>query len=254
VTRIDRKPDAAETPWLPKPPEAPRAPGSSFDSVLAGVQRQALPAATASVAAPSPAQQADPGQAARLVAAGADLESILPLFLQGLPTRKPAVNAAAAYKAYAPGGTPTERFGELKPLFVAAQQQTGVPWQVQAAQWALETGWGQHTPKDAETGRDSYNLFGVKGQGPAGSVSAATREFVNGQMVQVVDQFRAYTSPAESVLEHALLLTTPRYAMAPGSSLQAWTENLQRQGYATDPEYARKLWQILEQQGWDLEA
>lgn len=250
VTRIDRKPEANATAWLPQAPEAPQAPGTapSFGQVLANVTRPA--------AAPTPsvADHAAAGQkAAELVAAGADIETVLPLFFQGLPVKAPAVAATTASQAYGATGSAAQRLQQIKPLFTLAEQQTGVPWQIQAAQWALETGWGLYTPKDATTGQESYNLFGIKGVGPAGSVSARTTEVVDGQSVAVTDQFRAYNSAAESVLEHARLLTTGRYALPAGTSLQAWTENLQRQGYATDPQYAGKLWQIIEQNGWETE-
>jgi len=157
----------------------------------------------------------------------------------------------AAYKAQG-----MEKFQQLKPYFLKAEQETGVPWQIQAAQWALETGWGRYTPKDLVTGRESHNLFGVKGTGPAGSVTAATVEYVNGQMVQTTAQFRAYHSEAESILEHARMLAGPRYraALACGRDLKAWTEMLgpQHLGYATDPQYSQKLWQIITENGWHL--
>ena len=247
VSRIDRKPEAAGTPWLPQAPEAPRSPGApAFGQVLASVTRPAT------APAPSVADHAAAGQkAAELIANGADIESVLPLFFQGLPVKAQAVPASAASQAYGATGSAAQRLQQIKPLFTLAEQQTGVPWQIQAAQWALETGWGLYTPKDITSGQESYNLFGVKGVGPAGSVSARTTEVVDGQNVGVVDQFRAYNSAAESVLEHARLLTGSRYALPAGTSLKAWTEHLQRQGYATDPQYAGKLWQIIQQNGWD---
>lgn len=156
----------------------------------------------------------------------------------------------AAYKAQT-----MERFQELKPWFVIAERETGVPWQIQAAQWALETGWGRSTPKDQRTGQESHNLFGVKGSGPAGSVTAATTEYVDGELVATTAQFRAYRSEGESILEHARLLTEPHYAkaLACGRDLKAWTEQLgpENLGYATDPDYSQKLWKIITDNGWD---
>lgn len=166
----------------------------------------------------------------------------------------PAAYAKAAVSAPA-SGTALERFNTLKPHFLQAERETGVPWQIQAAQWALETGWGSATPKDSATGRESYNLFGIKGTGPAGSVESATTEFAGGRMVRTVDRFRAYNSYTESIVEHARLLTSDYYkpAHAAGKNLKAWTDMLgpQRLGYATDPDYSRKLWQIIRENGWD---
>ncbi|MGE5672987.1 MAG: glycoside hydrolase family 73 protein [Mycobacterium leprae] len=167
-----------------------------------------------------------------------------------------ATVSAAGYAGTA--ASPAERFQSLKPWFKYAEQQTGVPWQIQAAQWALETGWGQSTPRDLTSGQESNNLFGVKGQGPGGSVRAVTSEIVNGESVQEVAEFRAYGSVGESVLDHARLLTSPHYApaMAAGKDLKAWTEQLgpQHLGYATDPNYSQKLWQIITENGWNREA
>jgi peptidoglycan hydrolase FlgJ len=56
--------------------------------------------------------------------------------------------------------------------------------------------------------------------------------------------FRAYGSPHESVQDYVRLLRdNPRYADAlnTGSDVKAFADALQRGGYATDPDYARKL-------------
>lgn len=66
--------------------------------------------------------------------------------------------------------------------------ETGVPAAVTVAQAIIETGWGKHTIGEAK------NLFGIKGRGPAGSVRAPTREFINGQWVTVNADFAKYDS------------------------------------------------------------
>lgn len=168
-----------------------------------------------------------------------------------------ASGGALAASGTAPGaaatGSPAQRFAELKPHFLQSERETGVPWQVQAAQWALETGWGAATPKDLQTGQESHNLFGVKGEGPGGSVRARTKEFVNGREVETVASFRAYNSPLESIVEHAHLLTTSRYApaRAAGTDVHRWAQMLGPLGYATDPAYGSKLSQIIRENGWD---
>ena len=65
------------------------------------------------------------------------------------------------------------------------QVKTGVFASVTIAQAALETGWGQFIPVDKYTGKLSYNLFGVKGVGPAGSVTCQTWEVIDGKKVVV---------------------------------------------------------------------
>ena len=80
--------------------------------------------------------------------------------------------------------------------------------------------------------------------GTARSVQANTQEFVAGVAARVDASFRAYGSPAESVEDYVRVIRdNPRYAGAlnTGSDVQAFANALQRGGYATDPDYARKL-------------
>ena len=57
-------------------------------------------------------------------------------------------------------------------------------------------------------------------------------------------KFRAYDSYEDSFRDFARLVTqNPRYAQASQqtASVQAYTNGLQKAGYATDPDYAAKL-------------
>jgi len=127
-------------------------------------------------------------------------------------------------------------------------QKTGMSAALQTAQAILETGWGQSVPVDKYTGKFSYNLFGIKGTGPAGSVISNTWEEYNGQTYRVDANFRAYNSVAESWADHKeLLLTASRYepfrAVMHDSVQGAWA--LKRAGYATDSKYPLKLMDII---------
>jgi flagellar protein FlgJ len=117
------------------------------------------------------------------------------------------------------------------------------------AQAALETGWGQRMPRTAD-GNSSLNLFGVKaGNEWSGARAVAdTVEISGGVARQTRTAFRAYGSIEESVGDFArLLASSPRYreAVAAGSSAQAYVQSIARAGYATDPEYANKLNDVL---------
>jgi flagellum-specific peptidoglycan hydrolase FlgJ len=79
-----------------------------------------------------------------------------------------------------------------------AKAATGVPASVTVAQAIVETGWGKHTIGEAK------NLFGIKGRGPAGSVRAPTREYINGKWITVDADFAKYDSFEQSITEHAL--------------------------------------------------
>lgn len=129
-------------------------------------------------------------------------------------------------------------------------QKTGMSAALQTAQSILETGWGQSVPVDKYSGKLSYNLFGIKGKGPAGSVIYKTWEVYNGQVYNVDAEFRAYNNVEESWADHkSFLLNSERYEpfrqVMHDSTQGAWA--LKRTGYATDPEYALKLMRIIKQ-------
>lgn len=113
---------------------------------------------------------------------------------------------------------------------------------------ALETGWGAHTPK-THFSQDSFNYFGIKADNWNGSeVTNTTIEFNGYKMIEVQDKFRAYDSPSASFDDFAsLLLNSTRYQNALKSShdAKAFVEELQKAGYATDPNYAKKVISIL---------
>ena len=49
-------------------------------------------------------------------------------------------------------------------------KRSGMSAALQTAQAMLESGWGQSIPVDKYNGELSYNLFGIKGTGTAGTV------------------------------------------------------------------------------------
>ena len=140
--------------------------------------------------------------------------------------------------------TPEERakfVSQLMPQATEAARELGVDPRSLIAQAALETGWGKSQP-----GGDSNNFFGVKaGAGWDGaSRLASTQEFESGVGSSVDARFRAYGSASESVNDYVhVIRDNPRYAAAlnTGDNVQAFAAALQQGGYATDPEYARKL-------------
>jgi len=114
-------------------------------------------------------------------------------------------------------------------------QRTGLDPRVVIAQAALETGWGKSAPGN--------NYFGIKSHGESGGNNLGTWEVVNGQRVNVNDNFRAYESMGESADGYANFLeTNPRYrSMLSASDIDAQIQELGRSGYATDPQYANKI-------------
>ena len=124
-------------------------------------------------------------------------------------------------------------------------QQSGIPASFMLGQAGHETGWGKSEIKTAQGG-NSFNLFGIKaGKGWSGKVAEiTTTEYVNGAMRKVTAKFRAYSSYEDSFRDYARLINeSPRYEQARSqtASAGAYAAALQKAGYATDPEYARKL-------------
>jgi peptidoglycan hydrolase FlgJ len=132
-----------------------------------------------------------------------------------------------------------------------ASRASGIPAKFMLGQAALESGWGRREIKGRD-GSNSHNLFGIKaGPGWKGRVvETATTEYVNGKPQVRVEKFRAYDSYADSFKDYARLLSNnPRYekalAAANGTDAAGFARNLQRAGYATDPNYATKLASII---------
>jgi len=134
---------------------------------------------------------------------------------------------------------------DVWPYAERAASSLGVDTEVLLAQSALETGWGRHVPLKAD-GSSSYNLFGIKAdqrwQGER--VEIVTREFRHGAMQQEKAEFRAYDSLPEALNDYVEFIRgNPRYqkALEHGYDAEAYARELQQAGYATDPDYARKI-------------
>lgn len=123
--------------------------------------------------------------------------------------------------------------------------EAGIPASFMLGQAGHETGWGRSEIKNAD-GSNSFNLFGIKATaGWTGKVAEiTTTEYVNGDARKVTAKFRAYDSYEDSFRDYARLIgNSPRYqaAMQSLDSAQAFATQLQKAGYATDPQYAAKL-------------
>jgi hypothetical protein len=116
-----------------------------------------------------------------------------------------------------------------------------VPVSIVIAQGALESGWGQKVVGNA--------YFGIKGKSPSGSSTTfATTEFVNGKKIGITDTFRAYKDIDEAADDYGRMLAqNPRFAacFAYASDPLKFADQLQANGYATDPTYASKLKSII---------
>ena len=168
--------------------------------------------------------------------------STLSLAAPGLrtPTTAPAVSASEP--------APKGRDDFVQHLSATAErvaQDSGIPASFMLGQAGHETGWGKSEIKNAD-GSSSFNLFGIKAsKGWTGKVAeVTTTEYIDGTPRKVVAKFRAYDSYEDSFRDYARLINnSPRYekARAQTDSATAYAAALQKAGYATDPQYARKL-------------
>lgn len=121
----------------------------------------------------------------------------------------------------------------------------GVLPSITIAQAILESGWGKSGLTKA-----SNNLFGIKaGGGWAGdTIDYPTKEYVNGQYIDVIATFRKYPSLDESMVDHGKFLNeNPRYREIIGEEdYKTAAQGLQRAGYATAPNYAEVLVDIIQ--------
>jgi len=146
--------------------------------------------------------------------------------------------------------TDQQRFvRQLLPAAKMVASKMGLSPVALIAQAALETGWGKHMTSNSN-GSSGNNLFGVK----AGShwqgqqTTENSMEYQQGKPVMQRSSFRSYTSVVQSMQDYANLITgTDRYqqAKAVAHDPEAYFDALQSAGYATDPNYAQKLKQVL---------
>lgn len=131
-----------------------------------------------------------------------------------------------------------------------ASQQSGVPHHLILAQAALESGWGQRQIR-RENGDPSFNIFGVKASGSwkGPTTEITTTEYENGEAKKVKAKFRVYSSYLEALSDYVGVLSrNPRYAaVTQAATAEQGAQALQKAGYATDPQYARKLTSMIQQ-------
>jgi flagellum-specific peptidoglycan hydrolase FlgJ len=140
--------------------------------------------------------------------------------------------------------------GMVAPPAQAAAKATGVPASITLAQAALESDWGR-----SGLTLKAKNFFGMKGSGPAGSVTMPTKEVIGGKTITVNAAFRAYHSFQESCDDHAKHLATakrPNGTLIYAEAMKHTADARKFAGalvgiYATDPKYADKLCKLMDE-------
>jgi flagellar protein FlgJ len=216
-------------------------PSKLTDRLLAGI----VPSATAADGQPLAQNDWIPAKA---FAAPADTA-------QGLSGTDAITGRRIAQPPLAPGkaafGSKDEFIAAMLPMAEQAAEKIGVDPRYLVAQAALETGWGKSIIRQQD-GSSSHNLFGIKSHTTweGDSARVLTTEFKGGKAVKEAASFRAYDSFAHSFDDYVSFLQgNGRYekALASTDKPEQFARELQKAGYATDPQYARKIAQIARQ-------
>jgi len=123
----------------------------------------------------------------------------------------------------------------------AAHAKWHIPASISIAQWAVESARGTRMPAG------SNNPFGIKAAPGQPSVTARTREVVNGQSIHINAPFRKFATIAEAFDKHGeLLATSGHYANARSKlpDADAFADALTGV-YATDPNYGATLKSVM---------
>ncbi len=145
--------------------------------------------------------------------------------------------------------TPNDFIKEMRPYAEDAASKLGVPANILLAQSALETGWGNKVIQHQD-GQSSHNLFGIKAneQWNGQHASVSSLEYVNGNAKREVSNFRVYESYKQSFDDYVdFIKSNNRYhaALQKSNDGEGYIKALQDAGYATDPEYAEKVIDII---------
>lgn len=134
----------------------------------------------------------------------------------------------------------------IAPEAQAMQKQYHVYASITMAQAILESDWGS-----SKLAADYHNLFGIKGEG-ANSKVLSTKEYTNGKWVVIKGRFRVYDSWADSIKDHTRLMVKGTaynqqnyQEVINATDYQTAAKALQKAGYATDPDYAQKLINVI---------
>jgi peptidoglycan hydrolase FlgJ len=147
-------------------------------------------------------------------------------------------------------GSPSEFLKALSPIAKDVASVLGVDHKVLLAQAALETGWGKKIIKRAD-GTSSFNLFNIKALGnwPEDKrAMVSTLEYKNGVGKHEQAPFRTYGDFKESFMDYMnLIKNNQRYqnAIKNVSDPKTYLNELQKAGYATDPSYSDKIFNLL---------
>ena len=148
---------------------------------------------------------------------------------------------------------------QYQDLAIAEMQRTGIPASITLAQAILESSCGR-----SDLACQANNHFGIKcgGTWDGKSYHKEDDDYENGKLVKSC--FREFKSVQDSYIAHSEFLMDSGKAGRYGflfdldpTDYKGWSKGLSKAGYATDPQYANRLIEIIEKYElyrFDIEA
>lgn len=137
----------------------------------------------------------------------------------------------------------------VAPIAQKEDRPYGIFPSITIAQACLESDYGR-----SELARKYNNLFGVKGTDPNTSQVMTTKEFVNGQWHIIHGRFQIYDSYDSAIHAHTMLFVrgttwnpNQYQHVLNAKDYISQAKALETDGYATDPGYAVKLINIVQE-------
>ncbi len=167
---------------------------------------------------------------------------IVHLFITSMVSLAAAAQLGMA-QAPPPGNSPESYIEQWKNVATAAMAEHGIPASITLAQGLLESRNG-----NSILATEANNHFGIK----------CTSDWDGGKVYHDDDRkndcFRKYRRAEDSFEDHSKFLHRQRYAalfeLRP-TDYKGWAHGLKKAGYATDPNYPRKLIELIERYGLD---
>ncbi|WP_413627813.1 glucosaminidase domain-containing protein [Fructilactobacillus vespulae] len=108
------------------------------------------------------------------------------------------------------------------------------------AQAILESNWGK-----SKLYTNAYNPFGIKGTYQGDSISYSTGEYIDGKHVDEIAQFRKYPDLQTAIEDHNQALYDKFLSKDHTTDYKEQAKLLQKNTYATDPEYTKKIVNVI---------
>ena len=156
-----------------------------------------------------------------------------PTVAQSFPAPKPSTEYSAPIGPQSKFLDRNDFIKRLYPFAAAHYGQTGIAPEAYIAMAANESNWGN---------AGGNSLFGIKGKG----LISPTWEMVNGQRVNITDEFQTYPSLEDAFSGFDQFVQIGRYAPAwsklrETGDWRGFLRDINRAGYATDPSWGASM-------------